>query len=185
MYMHLPNSPGFMQSSVRFLQFSAERLRCHDAPLDCLHRQEQTHDAGETKTLHFFDFDPKGSIAMRTKLLLAASAALFALNASAHDIGDARVHVAGAQPKQVHLTQFAFDRIQGEYQLGDGRVLSVTGKGAGKERKLYADLGDGPVEMVHVGKHRFEGRDRNVRISFDTVGNKQPELVRVTAPTRG
>ena len=96
-----------------------------------------------------------------------------------------RVNVVGAQPKHVPLQFMAFDRVQGDYELADGRVLSVTGKGKGKERKLYADLGDGPVEMVHVGKNRFEGRDRNVRISFDTVGNKQPELVRVTAPTRG
>ena len=122
---------------------------------------------------------------MRIKLLLAASAALFTLNASAHDVGAGRVNVVAAQPKQVHLAQRAFDRVQGAYQLGDGRVLSVTGKGAGKERKLYANFGDGPVEIVHVGKNRFEGRDKDVRISFDAAGGKHPEAVRVTAPARG
>ena len=122
---------------------------------------------------------------MRTKLLLAASAALFTLNASAHDIGDGRVNVVGAQPKQVPLQSMAFDRVKGNYELADGRVLSVTGKGKGKQRKLYADLGDGPVEMVHVGRNRFVGADRDVRISFDAPTSKHPEVVRVTAPSRG
>lgn len=122
---------------------------------------------------------------MRTKLLLAASAALFTLNASAHDIGDGRVNVVGAQPKHVPLQSMAFDRVQGDYELADGRVLSVTGKGKGKERKLYADLGDGPVELVHVGKHRFVGTGKDVRISFDAAGNRSPDSVRVTAPARG
>ena len=87
---------------------------------------------------------------MRTKLLLAASAALLTLNASAHDVGDGRVNVVGAQPKHVPLQSMAFDRVQGDYELADGRVLSVTGKGKGKERKLYADLCDGPVEILQL-----------------------------------
>lgn len=123
---------------------------------------------------------------MRTKLLLAASAALLTLNASAHDVGDGRVNVVGAQPKHVPLQFMAFDRVQGDYELADGRVLSVTGKGKGKDRKLYADLGDGPVEMVHVGKNRFVGTSKDVRISFDAAGNRSPDSVRVSAaPTRG
>lgn len=123
---------------------------------------------------------------MRTKLLLAASAALLSLNAGAHDIGNGRVNVVGAQPKHVPLQSMAFDRVQGDYELADGRVLSVTGKGKGKQRKLYADLGDGPVEMVHVGKNRFVGAGKDVRISFDTGSNRSPDSVRVSAaPTRG
>ncbi len=118
---------------------------------------------------------------MRTKLLLAASAALVTFNAGAHDIGEGRVNVVGAQPKHVPLQSLAFDRIQGDYQLADGRVLSVTGK----QRKLYADLGDGPVEIVHVGRNRFVGTNQNVRISFDAAGNRSPDAVRVSAPARG
>lgn len=122
---------------------------------------------------------------MRTKLLLAASAALLAFNAGAHDIGDGRVNVVGAQPRHVPLQSLAFERIQGDYELADGRVLRVTGKGDGKQRKLYADLGDGPVEIVHVGRNRFVGKDKDVRISFDAAGNRSPDAVRVSAPARG
>ncbi len=122
---------------------------------------------------------------MRTKLLLAASTALLAVNAGAHDIGAGRVNVVGAQPRHVPLQSLAFDRIQGDYQLADGRVLSVTGKVDGKQRKLYADLGDGPVEIVHVGRNRFVGTDKDVRISFEAAGNRSPDAVRVSAPARG
>jgi hypothetical protein len=122
---------------------------------------------------------------MRTQLVLAAGATLLSLNATAHDVGTERVSVVGAQPKAVAMAPMAFDRVQGDYRLADGRVLSVTGKGAGKERKLYADLGDGPVEMVHVGKNRFVGAGKDVRISFDAAGGKHPESVRVSAPARG
>ena len=87
---------------------------------------------------------------MRTKLLLAAAATFFTLTASAAPQGTVseRVDVVGAQPKQARMAPFMFDRVQGEYQLDDGRVLTVTGKRDGQARKLYADLGDGAQVTV-------------------------------------
>ena len=120
---------------------------------------------------------------MRTKLLLAASAALLSLNAGADDLGAGRVDVVGAQPKRVAMAPLTFERMQGEYQLEDGRVLRIVGKGAGKARSLYADLGDGPVEIVHVGQHRFVGVGKNVRLAFE--GDRYSSSVRVTSAAPG
>ena len=125
---------------------------------------------------------------MRTKLLLAAAATFFTLSATAAPQGkdSERVDVVGAQPKQMQMAPFMFDGVQGIYGLEDGRILTVTGKRDGQSRKLYADLGDGPTEIIHVGKNRFVGTSKDVRISFDAAGNRSPDSVRVSAaPTRG
>lgn len=122
---------------------------------------------------------------MRTKLLLAATAALISINASAHDAGTERVTVVGAQPAQVQglpMSAMTFAGVQGHYVLDDGRRLHVTGKGARKERRLYADIGNGPVELVRVGEHRFVGADRGLDVSFDDYDGARPATVLMNAP---
>ena len=120
---------------------------------------------------------------MRTKLLLAAAATFFTLTASAAPQGTVseRVDVVGAQPKQARMVAFMFDRVQGEYQLDDGRVLTVSGKRDGQARKLYADLGDGATEIVHVGKNRFVAMNKDLRLSFDRPNERRVvDTVRVS-----
>jgi hypothetical protein len=90
-----------------------------------------------------------------------ASAAQPVTAASADAVGLINVHAA--QPKKVYIDPLMYQRMQGAYKLDDGRTLHVTGKG----RKLYADLGDGPQEIVHVGRDRFEAVGRDLSVRFD------------------
>ena len=118
---------------------------------------------------------------MRTKLLLAAAATFFALSATAAPQDAERVTVVGAQPKQTMMAPFMFDNVQGRYDMDDGRMLTVTGKVAGRTRTLYADLGDGPVEIIHVGKNRFVAMDKDMRLAFERVNSRRmPDTVRIS-----
>ncbi|CAN7529233.1 hypothetical protein [Massilia sp. LjRoot122] len=119
---------------------------------------------------------------MRTKLLLAAAATFVTLSASAAPQVDAeRVTVVGAQPKQTQMAPFMFDNVQGRYDLEDGRMLTVTGKVDGRNRSLYADLGDGPVEIVHVGKNRFVAMNKDMRFAFERPNSRRlPDTVRIS-----
>jgi len=118
---------------------------------------------------------------MRTKLLLAAVATFVTLSASAAPEGTERVTVVGAQPAQAQLAPFMFDNVQGRYELDDGRMLTVTGKVAGSARTLYADLGDGPTEIVHIGKNRFAAMNKDLRLSFERPDRRRmPDTVRIT-----
>jgi len=118
---------------------------------------------------------------MRTKLLLAAVATFVTLSASAAPEGTERVTVVGAQPAQAQLAPFMFDNVQGRYELDDGRMLTVTGKVAGSTRTLYADLGDGPTEIVHIGKNRFAAMNKDLRLSFERPDRRRmPDTVRIT-----
>ena len=122
---------------------------------------------------------------MRTKLLLAAAATFFALTASAAPQAtvSGRVDVVGAQSKQAQMAPFLFDRVQGEYRLDDGRTLTVTSKVDGQGRKLYADLGDGATEIVHVGKNRFVATGKDLRLTFHRPhGRRVAESVRLSEP---
>lgn len=112
---------------------------------------------------------------MRTKLLLAAATTFFTLTASAAPQATVseQVTVVGAQPKQTQMAPFMFDRVQGDYQLDDGRILTVTGKVDGQGRKLYADLGDGQTEIIHVGKNRFVAMNKDLRLSFERPVNQR------------
>ena len=120
---------------------------------------------------------------MRTKLLLAAAATFLTLSATAAPQGAAteRVDVVGAQPKQTQMAPFMFDNVQGRYDLDDGRMLTVTGKVTGTTRTLYADLGDGPTEIVHIGKNRFVAMNKDLRFAFERPNSRRmPDTVRIS-----
>jgi len=125
---------------------------------------------------------------MRTKLLLAAAATFVTLtatgaaNAAPQAADTGRVDIVGAQPKQAQMAPFMFDNVQGRYGLEDGRMLTVTGKVNGKARTLYADLGDGPTEIVHVGKNRFVAMGKDLRFAFERPDSRRvPDTVRITS----
>ncbi|MBD8565395.1 hypothetical protein IFU01_14115 [Oxalobacteraceae sp. CFBP 8763] len=99
-------------------------------------------------------------------LALFATAAVVSLASAAQPVTATSpdvVNVQAAQPKKVYIDPLMYQRMQGAYKLDDGRTLHVTGKG----RKLYADLGDGPQEIVHVGRDRFEAVGRDLSVRFD------------------
>jgi hypothetical protein len=99
-------------------------------------------------------------------LALFAAAAVVSLASAAQPLTAANpdvVNVHAAQPKKVYIDPLMYQRMQGAYKLDDGRTLHVTGKG----RKLYADLGDGPQEIVHVGRDRFEAVGKDLSVRFD------------------
>jgi len=89
----------------------------------------------------------------------AAFAAVFAIAACMSPSATAVVQEAG------HADRTVAKRVKGSYALDDGRTLQVSEKG----RKLYADLGDGPVQIRHVGDVRFEavGKDQDMRLDFE------------------
>ena len=94
-----------------------------------------------------------------TAAAVSLASAAQPLTATSPDV----VNVHAAQPKKVYIDPLMYQRMQGAYKLDDGRTLHVTGKG----RKLYADLGDGPQEIVHVGSDRFEAVGRDMSVRFD------------------
>ncbi|RYE75795.1 MAG: hypothetical protein EOO80_14390 [Oxalobacteraceae bacterium] len=94
-----------------------------------------------------------------TAAAISLASAAQPLTATSPDV----VNVHAAQPKKVYIDPLMYQRMQGAYKLDDGRTLHVTGKG----RKLYADLGDGPQEIVHVGSDRFEAVGRDLSVRFD------------------
>ena len=99
-------------------------------------------------------------------LALFAAAAVVSLASAAQPVTATSpdvVNVQAAQPKKVYIDPLMYQRMQGAYKLDDGRTLHVTGKG----RKLYADLGDGPQEIVHVGSDRFEAVGKDLSVRFD------------------
>ncbi|UVW29763.1 hypothetical protein [Massilia sp. H6] len=122
---------------------------------------------------------------MRTKLLLAATATFFALTATAtataapQAASTERVTVIGAQAARTPMAPFLFDRMMGDYEMTDGRKLTVTGKLTGNAKTVYADLGDGPVEIVHIGKGRFVAMNKDVRFAFEGT-RRHVETVRVS-----
>ncbi|MBQ5942370.1 MULTISPECIES: hypothetical protein [unclassified Massilia] len=118
---------------------------------------------------------------MRIKhLVLFAGAAVLSFTAAAAPQGadTGRVEVRASQPKQVHMKPRMFDRVQGDYALDDGRVLTVSEMVKGQRRVLTADLGDGPSEIIHVGKGKFVAVDKDVRYAF--TGADVPDEVVVS-----
>lgn len=100
--------------------------------------------------------------------LAAAAAASFSASANpgavtgASDV--ATVPVVGRTV--VHkLKPSEYARLQGLYELSDGRVLEVSMDNG----KLYAEVGGKKAEIVHTGPTRFVSRDDALRINFDSV----------------
>lgn len=109
-------------------------------------------------------------------LAVTAAATTLSLSSVAAPQGAAKPVVeVRSSHQQVPMPPFAFDRVQGEYVLEDGRTLQVAGKLEGQKRTLYADLGDGPVELIHVGSKRFVAVDKDLSLRFQ--GDKIPETV--------
>ena len=74
-----------------------------------------------------------------------------------------------------------FHNVQGDYWLEDGRTLTVIGKVEGGTHTLYADLGDGPTEIVHIGKDRFVAIGKDVRFTFERPNSRRfPDSVRIS-----
>jgi len=110
------------------------------------------------------------------RLALFAAAAVVSLTSAAQPLTATNpdvVNVRAAQPKKVYVDPLMYQHMQGAYKLDDGRTLHVTAKG----RKLYADLGDGPQEIVHVGRDRFEAVGKDVSVRFD--GAPFPDAVHI------
>lgn len=98
------------------------------------------------------------------KIALFCATVVLSLSAiAAPQSGPDVVEVRASQPQQVQMAPLFYDRAQGEYALEDGRLLTVTGEG----RRLYADLGDGRVELIHVGRNRFVAVGQDVRVRFE------------------
>ncbi|WP_020654484.1 hypothetical protein [Massilia niastensis] len=118
---------------------------------------------------------------MRIKhLVIAAAAAIVSLSASAEpQSATERVEVREARPAQKQMKPFFYDRVQGEYALDNGRVLNVTGA----NRVLYADMGEGKIELMHVGKGRFVAVDKDMRFAF--TGDRIPDEVRISMASTG
>ena len=111
-----------------------------------------------------------------SRLALFAAAAVVSLTSAAQPVTATSpdvVNVQATQPKKVYIDPLMYQRMQGAYQLEDGRTLHVTGK----SRKLYADLGDGPQEIVHVGRDRFEAVGKDLSVRFD--GGPFPHTVHI------
>ncbi|MGF6274831.1 hypothetical protein ABIB38_003222 [Massilia sp. UYP11] len=103
-------------------------------------------------------------------IALLAAAALAAIPAFAAALAAAPAAAEGAaagtqavQEKKAWLDPLMSKRMQGVYRLDDGRTLHVSER----RRKLYADLGAGPVEIVHTGGDRFEAVGGDLRLNFE------------------
>lgn len=114
---------------------------------------------------------------MRIKhIALFAAAATVSLSSFAEQQGaaDPVVQVRSSL-QQVPMPAFLFDRVQGDYALEDGRVLQVSSKREPGKRTLYADLGQGKVELIHVGKKRYVAVGQDLSLRFQ--GDKIPDTV--------
>jgi len=73
------------------------------------------------------------------------------------------VQIRAAQPIKAYVDPAMAKRLPGVYRLDNGGTLRVSQK----SRKLYADMGDGPVEIVHIGNDRFEAVGKNLGLRFE------------------
>ena len=99
------------------------------------------------------------------KLALLSAAALLSLSAAAapQAVSSEVVQVRAAPTPKVYLDPVMHKRMQGTYKLYDGRTLKISSQ----SRKLYADVGNGPTEIVHVGHDRFEAVGKDVSLRFE------------------
>lgn len=99
---------------------------------------------------------------MCTKNIAVFTAACFVTLLAISTTSPASADAMAVEP--LHVNPAMAKRVKGSYALDDGRTLRVSEKG----RKLYADLGDGPVQIRHVGGERFEavGNEQDTRLDF-------------------
>ena len=100
---------------------------------------------------------------------LAATVSLSSLAAAPEAPNE--VTVSAAQPTKAYIDPMMAKRMQGVYVFDDGSLLRVSSK----SRKFYADVGRGPVEIVHVGDDRFEAIGQDLSLRFD--GGPFPDVV--------
>jgi len=98
-------------------------------------------------------------IALLAAAALAALPAFAAAPAGYNDTGATQA----VQARKAYLDPLMNKRMQGVYRLDDGRILRVSER----SRKLYADLGAGPVEIVHTGDDRFEAVGSDLSLNFE------------------
>lgn len=112
-------------------------------------------------------------IALFAAAALAALPAFAAAPAALNDTGDtgAAGGTQAVQTRKAYLDPLMNKRMQGVYRLDDGRILRVSER----SRKLYADLGAGPVEIVHTGDDRFEAVGSDLSLNFE--GGPHPYAV--------
>ena len=103
--------------------------------------------------------------------VLAAACFVILLAFSTASPASAADDAMAAEPG--HVNPAMAKRVKGSYALDDGRTLRVSEKG----RKLYADLGDGPVQIRHVGDERFEAVAREREMRLDFAGGPFPHAV--------
>lgn len=90
-----------------------------------------------------------------------------ALQAPTNEVVEVRV----APAKPAWVDPMMVKRMQGVYALDNGSILRITEK----SRKLYADVGEGPVEIVHIGHDRFEAIGKDMSLNFE--GGPYPDAV--------
>ena len=103
---------------------------------------------------------------MRLKhIALFAAAAVVSLSSIAgpQAASNEVVQVSAAPAKKAYTDPLMAQRMQGVYVFDDGSILRVSSK----SRKFYADVGSGPVEIVHVGDDRFEAIGQDLSLRFD------------------
>lgn len=105
---------------------------------------------------------------MRTRNIAVFAAACFMTLPVLSATSSATDDPAMAEPG--HVNRVTAKRVKGSYALDDGRTLRVSEKG----RKLYADVGDGPVQIRHVGDERFEAVDKDQHMRLDFEGSPFP-----------
>lgn len=82
---------------------------------------------------------------------------------------------SAAAPHKAWINPAMARGMQGSYRLDDGRILRVSEK----SRKLYADVGDGPVEIVHVGDDRFEAIGKDIGLRFEGAPQSHEVFARI------
>ena len=95
-------------------------------------------------------------------LLVAVAAGALPGVAAEAGAGSA-VGIRAAQPISAYVDPAMAKRLAGAYRLDDGRTLLVSQK----SRKLYADMGDGPVQIIHLGNERFEAVGKDLGLRFE------------------
>lgn len=89
---------------------------------------------------------------------------------------------AGGPPAPVTPSAEVMDAIDGTYRLSNGARLELSNT----NNRLVADFGRTPdLRLVPVGPNRFESRDGNVTVSYESNAREDWIVVSYPADTRG